>query len=595
MPVPDELASALASLPEDPRFELIDGWTKHADGAWSFRFRARLSAEPTKDMPALTTWHLVVSCHPTDRIIRIYPDADDGITATFPHQDFNDAPVDGNPWRTGKPCLERPAFVFRRDGWSGEPLEMTDRLIWRIGRLLAWIDAAASDELLLPGDPFELPMQPNIDDKQVLGFRETADDLDWWVEPDQQWGFATIGLIPGANATGVIADFMDPRLRSIRRIPWSTAIPIEDQRIDAVWMIMPAYPVLKPWRTAATWAELTALCQSLEIDLPAILADAGARLRRIRRPKHSSPVHLLLGFPIQEIIGESDQRFHWLAVKNMTLCGRNDVRRGYSGKPEARRAWDIDVARSGKALEWRLTANWAPDQLRKRGGAEDEVRAKSVLVLGCGTLGAEVAENLLRMGVTRMALLDFDAIGIGNLSRHSLTMADAGRNKAVQLAKRLNLAAPDADVVPFSFSFPPSSQADIDKLKDWNVVIDCTASDAVLRGMASHPWATERTFVTLAMTWQANGLFAYSDTGSAFPAIDALERFAAASPPAEGEAVGEMEGIGCWHPVFPAKSDDVKLWGAIGSKFAQRAIVDRSKAASLYVQREDGSVDRSDA
>jgi hypothetical protein len=46
------------------------------------------------------------------------------------------------------------------------------------------------------------------------------------------------------------------------------------------------------------------------------------------------------------------------------------------------------MATSDRLLEWRRTANWAPDQLRKRGEAEDVVRSKSVLVLGVGTLGA---------------------------------------------------------------------------------------------------------------------------------------------------------------------------------------------------------------
>jgi len=74
-----------------------------------------------------------------------------------------------------------------------------------------------------------------------------------------------------------------------------------------------------------------------------------------------------------------------------------------------------------------------------------------------------------------------------------------------------------------------------------------------------------------------------------------MERFIAASPKPEVEAVGAMEGIGCWHPVFPATSDDVTLWAAIGSKFVRTAILERKKTASLYVLRQDASVDRIDA
>lgn len=595
MPIPPDLAAELASLPEDPRFELIEGWTDRSGGTWSFRFRARLSAAATEHMPEWSGWHLVVSGDATDRDIHIHPDADDGIVATYPHQDFNGPPEGDRPWRTGKPCLERPASVFRRDDWGGEPQELAERLVWQIGRLLLWIDAAAENRLLADGDHLELPIYPAVEVTSVLGFRETAEDIDWWVAPDQHWGFATISEIPGARATGVVSDFMDPHRRSIRRIPWSSAIPVDERRVDAVWLILPTFAVFEPWRAATTWRELTAMCAGVSIDLPEILAAAGARLRRIQRPKHASPVLLLIGFPLEEKFNGEPTRFHWIAVRNLRLCTRDDVRRGHSGTAAARRAWDVELAGSNRPLEWQRTANWAPDQLRKRGEAEDEVRARSILVIGCGTLGAAVAENLLRMGVTRMALLDGDVLQVGNLSRHTLTMADAGHGKADRLARRLNMAAPDADVVALPFSFPPYKAADAARLASWDVVVDCTASDPVLRDMAEFDWGTERIFVSLAMTWRAKGLFAYTASETGFPAIDAMERFAAASPPGDEELVGEMEGIGCWHPVFPATADDVSLWAAIGSKFVRRAIIERRKTASLYLQREDGSVERTDA
>jgi hypothetical protein len=250
---------------------------------------------------------------------------------------------------------------------------------------------------------------------------------------------------------------------------------------------------------------------------------------------------------------------------------------------------------SKRRLIWRKTANWAPDQLRKRGEAEDEVRAKSILVIGAGSLGSAIAENLLRMGVTRLGLLDSETLLVGNLSRHLLTMDDTGASKAVRMAARLNLAAPDADVEPLVMAFPPTSAADIERLSEWDVIVDCTASDAVLHAMASYPWDRERLFVSLSMTWEAKSLFAYSVSEAAFPAIDAIERFSAVSPPPDEARIGEMEGIGCWHPIFPATADDVNLWAAIGSKFVRRAVLEGKRTAVLYTQSDDGSVERRDA
>jgi len=595
MKTPSDLEMAIASLPADPRFELVGNWMERGEGRWSFQFRARLSVAPSEHVPEWSCWHVVVAGSAIDREVRIYPDASDGIVATFPHQDFNGGPIDGLPWRMEKPCLERSVSVFQRDGWSGEPTELSERFVWRIGRLFAWIDAAAEDRLLMDGDPAELPAQPNEELFAVLGFRESIEDLEWWGGNSHRWGFATLSGIPGARSAGVIADFMDSQRRSLKKPFWTSEIPVGATSVDAVWVVLPQMPVFAPWRAAATWFELTELCAGVSVDLPAILAEAGARLRHIERPKEPAPTHLLLGFPLAETMGEVPQRLHWIAVRNMQLCKRDAVRNGFRTNTSARRVWDSDFAKSSRPLQWLRTANWAPDQLRKRGEAEDTVRSKSILLLGCGTLGAAVAENLLRMGVTRMGVVDFDTMGVGNLCRHSLTLADVGHNKATRLAKRLNMAAPDAHVIALPYFFSASDPDLIEPFKEWDVVIDCTASDTVSKEMAAFAWKTERLFVSLSMTWRAKGLFAFAASETAFPAIDAMERFIAASPEPEVEAVGAMEGIGCWHPIFPATSDDVTLWAAIGSKFVRTAILERKKTASLYVLRQDASVDRIDA
>ncbi|NRB55835.1 MAG: ThiF family adenylyltransferase, partial [Salinicola sp.] len=416
-------------------------------------------------MPEWTSWYLVVTENLADPDIHIYPDAIGGIVSTFPHQDYNGDPPKGLPWRLGKPCLERSAAVFLRDGWSGEPADLIERIIWRIGRLLHWIDAAATGSLLTAGDPLELPIYPEIDPTAVLGFREKAEDINWLEGREENWGFATISSIPGSRNTAVISGFMDPKGRTFRRVEWSKYIPIDVHRIDAVWVVLPRLVVFEPWRSAVTWAELSTLCERVDVDLPKIISDAGARLRRVQKPKQAGPGHLIIGFPIEEYLGCQAQRFHWIAVRDLQLCTRNDLRMGYSVKPETRRQRDRDFALSKRSLKWRRTANWAPDQLRKRGEAESEVRSKSVLVIGVGTLGASVAENLLRMGVTTMALLDNDRMLIGNLSRHMLTMADAGCLKAERVAARLNMAAPDANVIALPFAFPPTMDAHIKKLR----------------------------------------------------------------------------------------------------------------------------------
>jgi len=592
MTTPPQLAAAIENLLPSPRLEFIGGWQRFDDTRWHIPFRARLSAEPIDVMPEWTAWHLVLWPVAGGVDMDIYPAVEGGIEGTFSHQEFNAPWPDDRPWTKGKPCLERPAAIFRREGWSGEPLDLDGRIAWRLERLLDWIDAAATDELVAPGDPLELPVLPNADTFKILGFSECEDDFDAWLNLGHQWGLATLAALPGARDTHVITDFMDPQLHSLREVRWSKAIKSGQSGVDAVWILLPALPVGRPWSSARTWQELSRWCVDHYVDLPAILEAAGARLRRIQNRMPPRPVHLVLGFPMAEREGDAPTRLHWLAISNLMLCRREDVRRGFRNIETARKAWDREFNVAQRPIAWRTSRNYAPDQIRRRGSADAALRSKRVLMIGAGAIGSAVASNLLRMGVTRLGVMDDDTLVVGNLARHSLCMADVGWKKADGLANHLNLTMPDADVVAFPEAFPPADKKQIAEMAKFDVIVDCSGSDDVLRALAAFPWETERHFVSLSMTWGAKGLFAYSASEAAFPAHDAIERFAGIANAAVDAEDWEMEGIGCWHPVFPASANDVQLWGAIGTKFIRRAVETTDRLCELYEQQDDGTVER---
>ncbi|WP_315444041.1 ThiF family adenylyltransferase [uncultured Selenomonas sp.] len=69
----------------------------------------------------------------------------------------------------------------------------------------------------------------------------------------------------------------------------------------------------------------------------------------------------------------------------------------------------------------------------KRGGCGDhELRRKSVLLIGCGSIGGFLAANLCQCGVGTIALLDKDCLTVDNVHRHILGFKDAlqYKNKA---------------------------------------------------------------------------------------------------------------------------------------------------------------------
>lgn len=58
--------------------------------------------------------------------------------------------------------------------------------------------------------------------------------------------------------------------------------------------------------------------------------------------------------------------------------------------------------------------------MRERGGASSSVAGKHVVVIGCGSVGSEVADALATSGVGRLTLVDLEALSEDNVFRHVL-------------------------------------------------------------------------------------------------------------------------------------------------------------------------------
>lgn len=75
-----------------------------------------------------------------------------------------------------------------------------------------------------------------------------------------------------------------------------------------------------------------------------------------------------------------------------------------------------------------------PDRLSER-----------IHIIGCGSVGSVVAENLARFGITRMMLYDFDTVEPRNLANQMFTQNDVGRLKVEALADMLHRINPEID------------------------------------------------------------------------------------------------------------------------------------------------------
>lgn len=115
---------------------------------------------------------------------------------------------------------------------------------------------------------------------------------------------------------------------------------------------------------------------------------------------------------------------------------------------DARRArlagWEPRLA--GDDLEGRAIARRSAVLSRSAGLLSGALRERSVLVSGCGSVGSYLAEQLVRSGVGRLALLDPESVEAENLSRTVYTVEDLGRPKTEALARRLLQIDPAAEL-----------------------------------------------------------------------------------------------------------------------------------------------------
>lgn len=539
-------------------------------------------------MPFETAWRLVVGLSNNTPSIRLFPELDGGVTRTFPHQDYNAV---GPRWRLGKPCLNRRAALFGREAWHDEPLVVDERIGWHLGRLLDWIDAAASGDLFQPGDPLELPpFSPgnSVLERPVLAFNEAQTAL--FAGPRKGWGLASTASV-GTSRARVLVDLLDSRKRLIAQGRWKNTIDAKTAVVDTIWLDLPALPVRLPWELPATWRQLRDRLTEDGIDLATIVAEAGATMRAGRDgPKLE---RLAFAFPFADRVDGVPDRRHWLAVEGLRLAAPDDQRRGFRPTESNRRIFDASVVNSDRPLAWLQTRSWAKDSLRRRGQADETLRSMRVLILGAGSLGAAIADLLVRMGVVDLAVMDDEVLEAGNLSRHTLTLDAVGRFKAPALARSLNSIAPDAGVAGYIDHFPPGPKG-AQTVRGFDLIIDCTGEDDVLRAMADFEWKGEKLFVSLGMTWGAEGLLAFSASESAFPVEDALSRFAGLPAPRIEVDDAQVEGAGCWSPVFPATAEVVKLWAATAVGFIREAATRRRRQCAYYQRGTDGSITRTD-
>jgi molybdopterin/thiamine biosynthesis adenylyltransferase len=100
-------------------------------------------------------------------------------------------------------------------------------------------------------------------------------------------------------------------------------------------------------------------------------------------------------------------------------------------------------------------------------------------LLGAGTLGSTIAEELIKSGVGNLTIVDYDSLEIGNVCRHRLGLNYVGQNKARALKTELLQKNPFAKINVFTSNPLLKPEEFLSNIEAADLIISCFGNDSI--------------------------------------------------------------------------------------------------------------------
>lgn len=113
----------------------------------------------------------------------------------------------------------------------------------------------------------------------------------------------------------------------------------------------------------------------------------------------------------------------------------------------------------------------------------------SIVIFGCGSVGSFIAENMARAGVGTIHIVDYDDLIWANVGRHVLGASSVGKNKALELAAKLQREFPHLKIVGHDSSVRTVTEFHYEILTDSDLIVSATgnwAADSHLNKWHQH-------------------------------------------------------------------------------------------------------------
>jgi len=303
--------------------------------------------------------------------------------------------------------------------------------------------------------------------------------------------------------------------------------------------LIPAVIMAKPiaMEYFGSWIDLLRELQEQGVDAVRLLADL-ARAATIKQPESGARERAVVLFRVaadtepaatdtEPTAAGQDARFA------VALLTQDDVRL-LSGICTAKDGADSpDQILNGffeASVRWVRVYDGRPESVLRRTAERptEKLAGARILLLGCGGLGAPIAEHCVRSGAALVHIVDSGTVSPGILSRQPFEDADIGEPKAEVLADRLGRIRPENEIIGLVADIVYSDIFSGSYLGQYDLIIDATANRSVAAQIERsqrdqrHQWPT---LVTVAISQQAtHGVAAVTPRGTVGAGIDLLRR-----------------------------------------------------------------------
>ena len=120
-------------------------------------------------------------------------------------------------------------------------------------------------------------------------------------------------------------------------------------------------------------------------------------------------------------------------------------------------------------------------QLCIRGGGNTELSSKKILVIGCGSIGGYLIEQIAKSGINNIEVIDDDILKEENIYRHVLGMEYVGRYKSEAICEYIKRNIPHINIVGTQTTIEEALEDESINLNNYDLIISAIGNHNINR------------------------------------------------------------------------------------------------------------------